>query len=116
MVALHSEAVSALKEPEMSGSVRLGVLDDYAASYLPPVLAAVKAGLAVAALGVSAVPADALVLGASHGFPELPVDSILLSLAADPPPEPVRRLAAAVGSALSEGTARIRSRWAGIMA
>lgn len=38
MVKLHDEAVSALKEPDMTGKVRLGVLDDYAPFYLPPVL------------------------------------------------------------------------------
>lgn len=43
MVKLHDEAVSSLKEPGMSGLVRIGVLDDYAGSYLPQVLAAFAA-------------------------------------------------------------------------
>lgn len=38
ILALHSEALDALNGPTLSGQVRLGVPDDYAASYLTPVL------------------------------------------------------------------------------
>jgi DNA-binding transcriptional LysR family regulator len=38
MLALHSEALEALHGPVLSGHVRLGVPDDYAVSYLSPVL------------------------------------------------------------------------------
>lgn len=38
MLALQSEAVSALRGDELSGRVRLGVPDDYARQYLTPVL------------------------------------------------------------------------------
>lgn len=38
ILALHGEALDALTGPALSGQVRLGVPDDYAASYLTPVL------------------------------------------------------------------------------
>lgn len=38
MLALHGDAVAALHGPALSGQVRLGVPDDYAAPYLTPVL------------------------------------------------------------------------------
>lgn len=38
ILALHGEALTALTGPTLSGQVRLGVPDDYAASYLTPVL------------------------------------------------------------------------------
>lgn len=38
LLALHEEAVAALTGPTLSGQVRLGVPDDYAATYLTPVL------------------------------------------------------------------------------
>lgn len=38
MLELHAEALDALHGPLLSGRVRLGVPDDYAASYLTPVL------------------------------------------------------------------------------
>ncbi|MFY9511597.1 MAG: LysR substrate-binding domain-containing protein, partial [Rubrivivax sp.] len=38
MLDLHQQAQAALLGPELSGRVRLGVPDDYAASYLTPVL------------------------------------------------------------------------------
>lgn len=40
IVNLHDEAVTALAEPEVAGSVRLGVPDDYVSGFLPEVLAA----------------------------------------------------------------------------
>jgi DNA-binding transcriptional LysR family regulator len=39
MLLLHDEAVSALSRPEMVGLVRLGSPDDYAARFLPSILA-----------------------------------------------------------------------------
>jgi DNA-binding transcriptional LysR family regulator len=38
LLQLHSETLTALHGPKLSGRVRLGVPDDYAASYLTPVL------------------------------------------------------------------------------
>lgn len=38
MLALHAETLAALHGPQLSGRVRLGVPDDYAARYLTPVL------------------------------------------------------------------------------
>lgn len=38
ILELHGEALQALRGPQLSGRVRLGVPDDYAASYLTPVL------------------------------------------------------------------------------
>ncbi|MDG5976282.1 LysR family transcriptional regulator [Hydrogenophaga taeniospiralis CCUG 15921] len=38
LLALHGEALTALNGPVLSGRVRLGVPDDYAVSYLTPVL------------------------------------------------------------------------------
>jgi len=38
LLALHAETLEALHGPQLSGRVRLGVPDDYAASYLTPVL------------------------------------------------------------------------------
>lgn len=43
LVKIHDEAVSVLAEPDMTGRVRLGLLDDYAPRYLPPVLEAFAA-------------------------------------------------------------------------
>lgn len=40
LLELHAEALAALHGPVLSGEVRLGVPDDYAASYLTPVLRA----------------------------------------------------------------------------
>jgi DNA-binding transcriptional LysR family regulator len=40
MLSLHAETLTALHGPVLSGQVRLGVPDDYAASYLTPVLRA----------------------------------------------------------------------------
>lgn len=39
ILRLHDEAVSALARPEMAGLVRLGSPDDFAARFLPPILA-----------------------------------------------------------------------------
>jgi DNA-binding transcriptional LysR family regulator len=39
IVSLHDEALMALAEPELAGSVRLGVPDDYVSGFLPIVLA-----------------------------------------------------------------------------
>jgi DNA-binding transcriptional LysR family regulator len=38
MLALHHETLDALRGPQLSGRVRLGVPDDYAGSYLTPLL------------------------------------------------------------------------------
>ncbi|MEM6665201.1 MAG: LysR substrate-binding domain-containing protein [Pseudomonadota bacterium] len=38
MVKLNDEMVSQFRSPELSGAVRIGVPDDYAESYLPPIL------------------------------------------------------------------------------
>lgn len=38
LLALHAEAVAALRGPQLTGRVHLGVPDDYAGSYLTPVL------------------------------------------------------------------------------
>lgn len=38
LLSLHNETLEALHGPELSGRVRLGVPDDYAATYLTPVL------------------------------------------------------------------------------
>lgn len=37
---LHDEALTTISEPEIAGSVRLGVPDDYISGFLPPVLSA----------------------------------------------------------------------------
>ncbi|HEX2887528.1 LysR substrate-binding domain-containing protein [Vineibacter terrae] len=39
MLALHDEAVQALKPSQLAGRVRLGVPDDYASVFLPPIVA-----------------------------------------------------------------------------
>lgn len=43
LVKTHDEAVSALSEPDMTGRVRMGILDDFAPYYLPPILEAFAA-------------------------------------------------------------------------
>jgi len=39
MMLLHEETVAAIQKPEVAGSVRLGIIDEYASHYLPEILA-----------------------------------------------------------------------------
>lgn len=38
ILKLHEEAISTLRQPDMTGSVRIGVPDDYVAAYIPNIL------------------------------------------------------------------------------
>lgn len=81
----------------------------YTSASVSGVMAAVTAGLAVAPLGLSSVSEDLLILGQEHGFPPLPVSSIMMTYHADAS-EPVKRLGDAVKAGLTEGMASRRMR------
>jgi len=81
----------------------------YTSPSVSGVLAAVVAGMAVAPVGLSAVPSEVLILGEEHGVPPLPVSLIMVTHHANAP-EPVKRLAAAVEVGIGEGMARKRLR------
>lgn len=81
----------------------------YTSPSVSGVMAAVTAGLAVAPLGLSSVPENVLILGQEHGFPPLPVSSIMMTYNADAS-GPVKRLADAVETGLARGMASRRAR------
>ena len=67
LLELHAETVEALRGPELVGRVRLGVPDDYAASYLTPVVRSFAAKHAGVEIVLDCEQSTALVPRVSRG-------------------------------------------------
>ena len=60
ILKLHEEAVVTLRQPDMVGSVRIGIPDDYVAAFLPGILTAFASAFPMVEVEVICEPGESL--------------------------------------------------------
>ena len=73
ILKLHEEAVVTLRRPDMVGSVRIGIPDDYVAAYLPGILTAFASAFPMVEVEVICEPSESLLASTSSGAVDLAI-------------------------------------------
>ncbi len=73
ILALHEEAVVTLRRPDMVGSVRIGIPDDYVAAYLPGILTNFASAYPMVQVEVICEPSESLVQSTAKGDVDLAI-------------------------------------------
>jgi len=73
ILKLHEEAVVTLRRPDMVGSVRIGIPDDYVAAYLPGILTSYASAFPMVQIEVICEPSEYLMDATSKGQVDLAI-------------------------------------------
>ena len=73
ILKLHDEAVMTLRRPDMVGSVRIGIPDDYVAAYLPGILTSFASAYPMVQVEVICEPSEYLMASTQKGKVDLAI-------------------------------------------
>ena len=73
ILKLHEEAVVTLRQPDMVGSVRIGIPDDYVAAYLPGILTGFASAYPMVQVEVICEPSESLAQSTRKGEVDLAI-------------------------------------------